>query len=124
MLKRFVVYIIIILFTNSVLLIPKASGIEIYDTRGHRNDQIGSFAEFFYQIILGNEDKTPEEEDGKTNNTFLIQKINSDKLFQEVVVTPVKNEILKPNPHQFYSVYIDTNIYDGVINITTPPPKV
>lgn len=111
------------MLSNSMLLFPRLIDGDIYDTRGKSKDEINTFIEYFYQIILGYKDTTPEDEDGNTSNDYVLLKVFTVKVCQIINTEPIQQEkafhkIIPP-----YYVYEDVVLYDGVRNIVTPPPE-
>ena len=79
--------------------------------------------EYIYQIVLGNKDNTPEDEDGNSSADCYIQKINIGQVYQVVNLEPVQLTIQHPeNKISYFNLGIIT-LPEGVKHITVPPPK-
>jgi hypothetical protein len=123
MFKRVIIYSILLLYANAMLFLPKAAGVDIYDTRDHKKDEINSLFEYIYQIVLGNKDKTPEDEDGNTSGDCFLQKINIGQVYQVVNIEPIQITIQHPENKISYFNFGIIALQDGVKHITVPPPK-
>jgi hypothetical protein len=105
---------------NFSMFLPQMAEQDTYGANGQQTDDINSLVEYIDQVVLGNHDDTPEDEDNDEGQNFQIAK-SVDYFFKQqsyiidqpftLVVTPI------------YSDYIHTKLSAVSFDIITPPPE-
>ena len=84
---RSLAFLVLALFINAALFSPVVDEKDIFDKAGCQVDDINSAYEFVDQILLGNIDEPPEDEDDDKSHFFqLVKAIFKNNLFQEFKV--------------------------------------
>lgn len=102
------------------MFIPCVEETDQYNEDGTQKDDINSVAEYFYQVVLGHKDNSPEDEDDDQAHYFLLAKSTTFNFEQQQ---------FKIVPPQFpvktkkeYPVYTEQHLPNTYLDILTPPP--
>lgn len=105
---------------NGSMLLPQVAEEDVFVANGVEIDDINSVTEYIDQVILGNEDDTPEDEDNDNGQQFHLTKQIDIKYTQVVteIESPVAVELKKIN----YAEFINNTIVSPFFEIPVPPP--
>ena len=102
------------------MFVPCVEETDQNKTDGTQKDDINSVAEYFYQVVLGHKDDTPEDEDDDLAHYFFLAKATVFNFEQQQfkIVAPqfsakTKNE---------YPVFNERHLPNTYLDILTPPP--
>ena len=86
---RGLAFLVLVLFVNAALFSPMVDEKDIFDKAGCQVDDINSAYEFIDQVVLGNYDETPEDEDDDKSHFFQLVKavFKNDKLLEFNIIT-------------------------------------
>lgn len=104
------------------MFIPQLDELDAFDSRGNQVDDINSLTEYIDQVVLGNYDDTPEDEDD--DNAFYLNVIKMDQYcFQQSIIevsTPFQSLPDKVN----YPSQIESKLSCTFFDVQSPPPEV
>lgn len=103
------------------MLLPQLAELDSFSISGEQVDDINSVIEFVDQIILGNDDSTPEDEDDDSAKHFLVIKTIDLYYRQSVDHLPEVFHFLIPA--QKIPAFSDCLIPAAATDIPLPPPK-
>jgi hypothetical protein len=118
--KKAITFLVLLLYINTSMVRPAVDEVDSFDHCGRQLDDINSLLEFIDQIVLGNQDDTPEDEDDDKANLFDAAAKNLHLFTQfhfafhdlrEFAVSGKKTDIL-PEHLYFYTFS----------EVPTPPP--
>lgn len=119
--KRILAFILIICHLNTALFQTQLTEHDKYDMHGKLIDDINSVGEFFSEVIMGNIDETPEDED--EDNGYDYQTVKTiDYYFLSTVKTP-----LAPTSNPINHIISETEhfqLLEVSLDIPYPPPEV
>lgn len=118
--KRILAFILIICHLNTALFQTQLAEQDKYDMHGKLVDDINSAAEFFSEVVMGNVDETPEDEDEDTGNDYQAVK-TVDYYFLSALKVP-----LAPATHPINHVVSETEhfqLLEVSLDIPYPPPE-
>ena len=122
LMKRFIAFILILCHVNTSMLLPQVAENDNYDQNGQQIDDINTLAEYIDQVVLGNKDNTPEDEDDDNGQNFHLVKIVEYQCPQFIVTTLPKPFTEASIKHPV--IYRSSKIGSVYFDILTPPPKV
>ena len=113
------VILLLLLYTNSSLVVPQTDEVDVYGVDGVETDDINSLVEYIDQLILEHYDNSPEDEDNDFAGYSLAD--YSDHcasipfpFFRKLFLTPQVN----------YTVPLDEGKRLSIFqNIIIPPPE-
>jgi hypothetical protein len=70
--RKIITILIMLLHVNTSMFIPVMEEVDIFDAQGVQYDDINSTYEFVDQVVLGNKDDTPEDEDDDHAHEFNV----------------------------------------------------
>lgn len=120
--KRVTAFILLLCHINTSMFLPQASEEDMFDKNGNQVDDINTVTEYIYEVVLGNVDKTPDDDDDDSGQNFHMAKIVEYQCPQFVVTEMEKplaqsakiNKTFDYNTGEAGPVYLD---------ILTPPPE-
>src|SRR5215203_1092819 len=80
--KNLLAFLVLISHMNFSMFLPQMAEVDIYDANGMQQDDINSLIEYVDQVVLGNHDDTPEDEDDDSGQNFSLAK-TVDYLYQQ-----------------------------------------
>lgn len=103
------------------MLLPQVAEDDCYESNGQQVDDINTVTEFIDQVVLGNKDGTPEDEDDDNGQNFHLAKAVEYQCPQFVVTLLPKpfTEIWIKRPFNRSSPRIHSVYFD----LKTPPPR-
>lgn len=122
MLKKLFAFIILLAHMNYAMFIPQLEETDSFDDMGVQVDDINSFSEFVDEVMLGNKDTTPEDEDN--DNGFWLNTVKAEQYcFEQFTV-----EIIKPGDdtgiNREYPVYEVGKLKPIYQELICPPPEI
>jgi hypothetical protein len=119
-LKKAGLFILILSYLN-LALVPQNAEQDSYHKSGKQVDDINSFYEFIDEIVLGNIDDTPEDEDDDSGLHYLVVKtvdlhcqLGIEAIPQTTVPTTPPNKFFLRNDHPY-------TLLSG--DVFSPPPE-
>lgn len=119
--KKFLTFIVLLCHMNFSMFLPQMAEQDAFDITGRQTDDINSLTEYIDQIVLGNVDDTPEDEDNDNGQHFLL--IKTVDLFCQQSFTIISATKFAP-PAKRYPQYLSSTIPDTAFDVLIPPPKV
>jgi len=102
------------------MFLPQVAEDDQYDTAGRQMDDINSVSEYIDQVILGNEDPTPEDEDADNGQNFHIVK-TVEYNHQQTSISIQRAAFIEIGIHEF-SEYMLPQLSLPTLDVATPPP--
>lgn len=120
--KKVLAFIVLLSHFNFTMFSTTVEEQDMYYVNGERADDINSFYEYIDQVLLGNIDTTPEDEDDDQPHFYQIVKVASSYYQQSVIE-------LKPNfttavENKSYKVFDEVILPFPSYDIISPPPQV
>jgi hypothetical protein len=103
-----------------MMLLPQVAEVDSYDTAGLQRDDINSVYEYIDQVLLGNLDATPEDEDDDSGRNFFLPKMLDLYRSKEVILTP---DFKPRNVKNTYPSLREPNLRARFTEIIAPPPE-
>lgn len=104
------------------MFLPQVAEDDQYDTSGRQMDDINSVSEYIDQVILGNEDPTPEDEDADNGQNFHIVK-TVEYSHQQTYISIQRTAFIEIRTHEF-SEYMLPQLSLPTLDVATPPPDI
>jgi hypothetical protein len=120
--RKYLAFLVLISHMNFFMFIPQVDEADEFDKNGCQLDDINSLYEFIDQVVLGNTDSTPEDEDDDQPRFFHIVKVGDFTLEQNIVL--IKRPDLSRNNNTTYPVFLAAKIPLVFSEIQAPPPKI
>jgi len=122
--NRILTILLLLLHINTSMFIPVMDEVDTYDAQGMKVADINSVYEFIDQVLLGNKDRTPQDEDDDQAHYFNTVHV---KIFvlPSYSIAPAKQPaavftwIEKPD----FILHAAHNWTSVVHDIIVPPPK-
>ena len=106
---------------NTSMFLPQVAEDDQFDASGVQVDDINSVSEYINQIVLGNEDKTPEDEDSDNGQNFHVVKIADYHFTQQFIsIDQLPFEEIKQHDFSEFKLSITPS---PSFDILTPPPE-
>jgi hypothetical protein len=102
------------------MFLPQLAERDTYDMAGQQTDDINSLIEFINQVVLGNKDDSPEDEDDDSEEHFLVIKSVDLYCEQSITALQVFHFLI---PAQKFPTYCHSIILEAAYDILSPPPK-
>ena len=106
---------------NFTMFVPQLSELDFVQEKGKQMDDIDSMTEFIDQVILGNKDETPENENTDHSKVFYIVQFNYHCISQQPVVTDAAAGFIPLVT--LYPELVNKKISAISLDIAAPPPK-
>ncbi|MCU7549316.1 hypothetical protein OCK74_09330 [Chitinophagaceae bacterium LB-8] len=119
--KQLLAFLVLLVHMNFFMFMPQANEVDQYSSNGVEVDDINSFAEYIDQIVLGNKDCTPEDEDDDSARNFQLIQTDLFSFIQQFVEFNNPYNNLKKNNFPPFIEQRFTSIY---YDIQAPPPRV
>lgn len=120
--KKLLAFLVLLSHMNFSMFIPQVDEMDLFDANGTQTDDINSLFEYVDQVVLGNKNDTPQDEDDDNARYFHLVKMN-DYAFQQQVI-----ELKKATPHTAtktnYPPYLEQKLSSLYFDIQSPPPEV
>jgi hypothetical protein len=121
MLKKLFAFTILLAHINYAMFIPQLEETDSFDDMGVQVDDINSFSEFVDEVMLGNKDTTPEDEDN--DNGFWLNTVKAEQYcFEQFTV-----DIIKPGDetghNREYPTYEVGKLKPIYRELICPPPE-
>ena len=118
--KQFFAFLLILCHVNGSMLLPQVAEEDVYTANGMQADDINSVVEYIDQVILGNEDDTPEDEDDDSGQHFHLVK-QVDTPYTQVVTEIFSKAAVEIKKHN-YAGFKNKTIPSPFFEILVPPP--
>lgn len=118
--KRILAFVLIICYLNTALFQTQLVEVDRYDAKGLLVDDINSVGEFFDEVVMGNVDETPEDEDDDTGDDCQVVK-TVDLFFQyhfKTIIAPVTTQRVIHSSDDIVIPSLEVSI-----EIPYPPPE-
>lgn len=113
------VILLLLLYTNSSLVVPQTDQIDVFEYAGAEVDEINSLVEYIDELILEHDGQSPEKDDYDFPLFSLADYSDHCASFQFPVL---KKPLLTPQVN--FSVPLDEDMHFSFIrNIIIPPPE-
>ncbi len=121
MLKKLFAFTVLLAHINYAMFIPQLEETDSFDDMGVQVDDINSFSEFVDEVVLGNKDTTPEDEDN--DNGFWLNTVKAEQYcFEQITV-----EVMKPGEdtgsNREYPVFKLGKLKPIYRELICPPPE-
>lgn len=105
---------------NNSMFLPQVAEDDQYDAQGRQIDDINSLAEYINQVILGNHDDTPEDEDDDDGQNFHLVKTTEYRYYQ--LFTETQQDKFVVEVPQTFIEFVQSPVENIYFDIITPPP--
>jgi hypothetical protein len=114
---------ILVLFghMNFTMFIPQLDEADAFDKSGRQVDDINSLYEYIDEVVLGNVDPTPEDEDDDNGIYYHVQKVD-DYSFSQKQFAIVRPELSLKKKTSF-PIFLAEKIPSVFFEIQSPPPE-
>jgi hypothetical protein len=119
--RKYLAILILISHMNFFMFIPQMEEVDQFDKNGCQVDDINSLYEFIDQVVLGNTDNTPEDEDDDQPRFFHLVKVGDFTIGQSIAL--VKRPEFSSNDNTNYPFFLSGKIPLVFAEILLPPPK-
>lgn len=119
--KKGLTLILLFCHMNFSMFLPQVAEVDRFNIHGQEQDDINSVIEFIDQIILGNVDTTPEDEDDDSGQHFLL--IKTVDVFNNQTITEIASASIAAASVK-YPVFKNGNLPFSFFDIVSPPPEV
>jgi len=123
MLRKILAFILLLNHLNTSMFIPQMAEVDRYDSNGTQIDDVNTLVEYIDQVVLGNYDPTPEDEDDDTEQPYHITKI-IDYCWHPYVAEVHTKVTSNTEPAKVFTGYIEHKPAPGFLHILIQPPKV
>lgn len=117
--KKLSAFILLLLHINFCMLIPQTQEIDSYNTKEEQTDDINSLVEYVDQLILGNPDDTPEDEDDDSARNYSHVQID----YYYYCSFEILSNSFSEKVNISFPEHTSTKILSTYVNIIAPPPK-
>ena len=122
--RKLISILLLLIHVNTSMFIPVMDEVDIFDAHGMQYDDINSTYEYVDQVVLGNEDSTPEDEDDDHAREF-------NMVYMKIFVVPrlIMSEPGEKNTAAIWVIKPDFLIRpedrwaSAFHDIIVPPPK-
>jgi hypothetical protein len=121
MLRDLVIFMVILVHVNGSMLLPQVAEQDIYNVQGQQEKDINTVIEYVDEVIMGNHDKDPIDEDNDEGQNFHLVKM-VDYYF-EIDFTPIKHRPLVAASKQQFCLFSEKKLHTVIVDILAPPPK-
>jgi hypothetical protein len=122
MMKKVLAFLVLLSHMNYAMFIPQLDEVDAYDANGNQVDDINSLTEYIDQIVLGNKDDTPEDEDD--DNGFYLNIVKVDQYcFQQFVIELDAAVEIRQNKTK-YPPRLENKLPAIFFEIQSPPPEI
>ncbi|MEP6748269.1 MAG: hypothetical protein ABJB86_11125 [Bacteroidota bacterium] len=121
MLRKVVIFLVMLVHINGSMLLPQTAEQDIYDEQGQQKKDINTVIEYVDEIILGNHDKNPIDQDNDQGQNFHLVKM-VDYYF-EIDFTPVKRRVVIATAKEPFNIFSEEKLHPVTLDILAPPPK-
>ncbi|MCP9750825.1 hypothetical protein [Ferruginibacter sp. HRS2-29] len=118
--KKFFAFILLLCHMNTSMFLPQVAEDDQYDITGRQIDDINSVSEYVDQVLLGNYDPTPEDEDSDNGQDFHVVK-SVDYNYLQPSVFIQRDRFVEIRKHSF-SEYMLPQLSFPALDVATPPP--
>lgn len=123
MLRKSIAVILLLCHINTSMLLPQVAEDDLYAANGQQVDDINTLTEYVDQVILGNKDKTPEDEDDDNGQNFTAIPFYTYTYQPFYSIIPQRKEtiIQKENRFPELAIHEPQAVFPEIV---PPPPKV
>jgi hypothetical protein len=121
MLRNVSIFIVMLVHINGSMFLPQVPEQDIYNAQGQQEKDINTVIEYIDEVIIGNHDKDPVDEDNDDGQNFHLVKI-VDYYF-EIDFAPVKHKPLISATKQQFCLFSEEKLHPVILDILAPPPK-
>ena len=119
--KKGFAFILLLCHMNTSMFLPQMAEDDMYDANGNQLDDINTLTEYIDQVILGNKDTTPEDEDDDSGQYFHVSK-TIEYVFQQPSVAIEQNEACDTDNTSKLFDHTSEKLLTVSFDIITPPP--
>lgn len=120
--KKVLAFIVLLSHFNFTMFLPTVEEQDVYYANGERADDINSLYEYVDQVLLGNIDRTPEDEDDDQPHFYQIIKVETS--YYQQSATELKPNFSTAVENKFYKEVDETILPFPSYDIISPPPQV
>ncbi len=103
------------------MLMPQVAETDVYDASGRQIDDINTVVEYIDEVVLGNKDTTPEDEDNDDGQNFHVVK-TCDYYF-EIPTFQIKKKPSDSSQKHLFGQVKPQRIESPLLEVIAPPPK-
>jgi hypothetical protein len=119
--KSQIAILFVLLHMNFTMFVPQLPEMDIIQQNGKPVDDIDCMTEFIDQVILGNKDDTPEDEDNNQATVYYIFQFNYHCISQQPLITETVANFAPDIT--LYPDLINKKISAISLDIASPPPR-
>jgi len=119
-----IAYILLFIHINTSMFVPVVEEKDVFDARGRQIDDINTFFEFVDQVILGNTDLIPQDEDDDLPHYFTGSTSVSYYISPQEQIVCSNNEPTTRELAVAYPLLPVQKTSSVAYDILTPPPEV
>jgi hypothetical protein len=120
--KKLLAFFVLLSHINFTMLIPQVDERDTFEQNGRQTDDINSLFEYIDQVVLGNRDDTPEDEDDDTARVFQVVKMDNYSFSQDVLVVDQAEFAFREKAR--YPLMATQKIPVVYFDVQLPPPKI
>lgn len=106
---------------NGSMLLPQVPEVDIFDAAGRQEDDINSVIEYIDQVVMGNKDDTPEDEDNDDGQN--LHPVKTCDYYFEISVISLHKKHFSSSSSTQDAEYKENKINSPWLDIIAPPPK-
>jgi len=100
---------------------PQVPETDVYDKAGQQIDDINTVAEYIDEVMLGNKDTTPEDEDNDDGQNFHI--VKTCDFYLEIPTIQFKRKPFAFTQKAQFAQREERKIESPLLDVIAPPPK-
>ncbi len=120
--KQVFTFIVLLCHINFTMFFPTVEEHDVYSGNGAMIDEVNSVYEYVDEVLLGDKDDTPEDEDDDEPDFYQVIKIG-DYYFHDLS-TQLKCSSLATYSKISYPNYLQDKLLALSYDIVAPPPQV
>lgn len=119
--KKLSAFILLLCHMNTSMFLPQIAEEDVFDSKGNQVDDINTVCEYIDEVILGNTDATPEDEDDDSGQNFVT--VNALNYFYQQPSFLIETIVEVNSDNPTYSIYLNTKLSSTISDVITPPPE-
>jgi hypothetical protein len=121
--RRLLIWMVLLMHVNTYMFFPMIDEEDVYECNGKQRDDINSLVEFVNQVLLGNRDSTPEDEDDDQVHFYHIKSAHYYATPYAAYLPEVATCQFSFYAAKLFHIPADQRIRDVFYDIVAPPPK-
>lgn len=119
--KKVFAFILLFCHLNTTMFLPRLGEVDVFDREGKQVDDINSFTEYVDEVVLGNTDESPEDEDDDSSLDLNIA--STCVYFFQPSYSDIPDKEMAVAINQQFPDYLISEIASVSYDIFSPPPE-